>query len=280
MTGGLLVAVQRARASLPSLTADNRARVASLVRDLHDVLFDPSRRPDESVEAALEPAHALTYALDQLEAPATQAGREAPVAALIRPADRHAEDAKSLEARMAITIVLAGVCTLGLAGLGIWVTVSPPQSWPGPAIVAVSLGVAAVALGWNSRRLDIEAQELRRVSRQLEMLPPFMAGLPDTTQGLLRGALIQRLFPRLISDSDPLREGDWAPNSKEMLLSLDRSYLEYAMGPDDDDSDAYAGEEEQTPTLQAEGAGDPSAPAIDPADSPSRTKPAKAPVQP
>ena len=153
-TGALLVAVQRARATLPSLTADSRVRIGSLVRDLHDALFDPSLRPDESVQAALEPAHVLTDALDQLEAPGARVSREARLAALIQPPDRHADDAKSLEARMNITIVLAGVCTLGLAGLGIWVTVSPPLSWAGPAIAAVSLGVAAVALGWNSRRLE------------------------------------------------------------------------------------------------------------------------------
>jgi hypothetical protein len=39
------------------------------------------------------------------------------------------------------------------------------------------------------------------------------------TQDLLRAAMTQRLFPRLIDD-DPLREDDWFPDTEMLVMSI------------------------------------------------------------
>lgn len=265
VSGEILIAVQEARASLPALTGGSALRIASLVKQLHQAVFDPNQLPAESLEAALEPARALTRALNEHRAPVVQGMPEGQVAVFAKPAARHAQDAESLESRMMVMILLAVLCISGLAALGVWVSVSPPTQWPGPAIVTVSLGLAAVAFGWNARRLDVEAQELRRVSRQLEMLHPFVADLPDTAQGLLRGVLIQRLFPRLISDSDPLREAEWAPKSRELLIALDRAFLETEGEEECEDSES---EPEEQPTPESASASGLVQSVSDPADLP------------
>ena len=54
--------------------------------------------------------------------------------------------------------------------------------------------------------------------RQLELLPRYLADVASPVDQALRLALVQRLFPRLLGDDDPLRESEWNESPIQRLL--------------------------------------------------------------
>lgn len=87
------------------------------------------------------------------------------------------------------------------------------------------LGLAAAG-GQQAQRVRRNAEELRRVRRQLVALPGYLLPLPVAAQDLLRAAMLPRLFPRLLEDNDPMREEDWFPDGDQVLAAVDFSVLE------------------------------------------------------
>jgi len=87
------------------------------------------------------------------------------------------------------------------------------------SISFVGLAFAAAAV-YQAHRHHLAAMEVRRVLRQLPAFELYIASLPSRTQHLLRAAMLQRLFPRILEDTDPLREPLW-PTTKELLSSVD-----------------------------------------------------------
>lgn len=133
--------------------------------------------------------------------------------------------------KSARTMFLLYVCGAGLAMLALvlhWLLVLDRaqrsasgdvlvQSLPYLFLLGLSIFVMSQA---NQQRRTTE--ELRRVARQLGTLPGYLnylTPLPANTQALLRGSLMQRLFPRVTED-DLLREPDSFPHSQDLLKTI------------------------------------------------------------
>ena len=84
----------------------------------------------------------------------------------------------------------------------------------------------AIFLAYQASTLRRNSDEARRLQRQLQALPAYLAPLPLNAQMLLRGAMIQRLFPRLLEDNDPLREEDWFPDPGQLISAIDPKLIE------------------------------------------------------
>jgi hypothetical protein len=80
----------------------------------------------------------------------------------------------------------------------------------------VAFLVVAVLIAHQAARTRRGADELRRIAYQLDSLDEYLGPLPPPAQALVRAAMTQRLFPRLIDD-DPLREvDDWFPGAEDV----------------------------------------------------------------
>jgi hypothetical protein len=82
------------------------------------------------------------------------------------------------------------------------------------------LGVLALAAGHQARECRRAAFETRRVHRQLLSLDRYLSPLPAFGQDLLRGVLVQRLFPRMLDDDNPMREDDAFPPMDSLMQAL------------------------------------------------------------
>jgi hypothetical protein len=111
---------------------------------------------------------------------------------------------------------------LVLAGLSIWCVISAPQPehLALPLIGMGILSVFAVLLGQQARECRRTLAETLRIKRQLLSLDPYLSPLPELAQHLLRGVMVQRLFPRLLDDENPMREDEVFPQAQDLLLAL------------------------------------------------------------
>lgn len=86
---------------------------------------------------------------------------------------------------------------------------------------AAALFSAAIAwvMSRIAGRLRVESREAVRLRRQLAAVDAYLGRLPAMERDLLKGAMLGRLFPRLLDDDDPLRETP-LPTTRELLDSI------------------------------------------------------------
>jgi hypothetical protein len=132
----------------------------------------------------------------------------------------------SREQRLMVASDLAAVGSVGLALLVAWVAAHHSPGTGDPAAVYTAYASAFVLLSAlagffaaQARRHRIAAQEFRRIARQIESVDAYLAPLPVPTRNLLRATMLQRLFPRLLDDDDPMREPRW-PNADHLLHTI------------------------------------------------------------
>jgi hypothetical protein len=80
-----------------------------------------------------------------------------------------------------------------------------------PAVLFVAAGLVAHQAAVIRRG----AHELQRLERQFQAVDAYLEPLPVEARHLMRAALAQRLFPRMIED-DPLRDEDWFPQGSDL----------------------------------------------------------------
>ena len=88
----------------------------------------------------------------------------------------------------------------------------------------VTLALVALAAGHQARECRRAVFETRRVHRQLLTLDRYLSPLPEFGQDLLRGVMVQRLFPRLLDDDNPMREDDEFPDIESLMVALSPMY--------------------------------------------------------
>lgn len=90
------------------------------------------------------------------------------------------------------------------------------------ASAGLPLLMLSALLMYLANRQRLATAESRRLERQYAGLDVFLAPLPAEVQHLLRGSMAQRFFPRLLEDTDPLREPVW-PTTDELRKASRRS---------------------------------------------------------
>lgn len=97
----------------------------------------------------------------------------------------------------------------------------PVSSSQIPVAVCFILGVLALVLaaGHQAHLCRKSAAESARIYRQLHSVDEYLDPLPEQLQYLLRGTLVQRLFPRLIDDDNPLREEEAFPGTDSLMAA-------------------------------------------------------------
>lgn len=133
-------------------------------------------------------------------------------------------DARRDSRLMWVYYVAAGFLTaVTVAGI-VWYSISRPPP-TGDALVLPLSGLAvllilALASGHQARECRRAVFETRRIHRQLLTLDKYLESMPELGRELLRGVMIQRLFPRLMDDDNPMREDDVFPDADKLLLAL------------------------------------------------------------
>jgi hypothetical protein len=74
------------------------------------------------------------------------------------------------------------------------------------SLVSLIASGVLILLGERHRRA---AQESTRLSRQFEVVEPYLAPMATSARDLIRASLTPRLFSRILSDDDPMREPIW-----------------------------------------------------------------------
>jgi hypothetical protein len=149
-----------------------------------------------------------------------QSTRTAPTGAskLSDVAADYAEDARR-ERRASLTyFVIATALVLAAFGIviaGLVQTASvnhPSRVWSVFSVYLMAALVSLVAagviivLGERHRRA---AQESTRLSRQFDVVESYLAPMATQARDLIRASLTPRLFSRILSDDDPMREPIW-----------------------------------------------------------------------
>ena len=183
---------------------------------------------------------------DADEPEAKEGGRKAAITrseqGLRRVAEAYRKDADQ-RSRMVLMLGLIALATVGVATAMAWYMVT---RWGGDAHLtpggflarcapALALYAVSALLAHQATRMRRGVDELRRLERQLQGITAYLHPLPADTQDLVRAAMTQRLFPRLIED-DPLREEDWFPDSEYLLASINPD-LPRLLGGDEADDD-------------------------------------------
>lgn len=146
-------------------------------------------------------------------------------------AEAYSIDARR-QSRLALILYAAALGAVGVATALAWqvivgrrLGIESASAYIAAACIPVvaMLGVA-VYIAQQASRCVKNSDEVRRVGRQLATLSVYLEPLPHDTQDLLRAALIQRLFPRLLED-DPLPEDDWFPDADTLLASINPSLV-------------------------------------------------------
>lgn len=85
--------------------------------------------------------------------------------------------------------------------------------------ICVGLALAAALLWAQGTKSRTAAREWRRLATGVRGIEPYLAPMSAPMQDLMRGVMVQRLFPRLIEDDDPIREPRW-PDATSMLTAI------------------------------------------------------------
>jgi hypothetical protein len=92
------------------------------------------------------------------------------------------------------------------------------------------IAAAAVALREASRHL-VAAHEATRLQRQLAALDAYLLPMPPAMRDLVRGALVQRVFPGLVEHEEPWLTPVW-PDSADLIRAI---YADRGMVTDEPD---------------------------------------------
>jgi hypothetical protein len=122
--------------------------------------------------------------------------------------------AASLMLTAAVVVAAAVLSIKGKDGTGL--NVGP---FLARASACLPLLAFALALLWLAARQRRSAREALRLARQLPALPAYLSSLPPLASHLMRMTMTQRMFPRLIEDTDPLRDPPW-PEATELLEAV------------------------------------------------------------
>jgi hypothetical protein len=90
-------------------------------------------------------------------------------------------------------------------------------------LVSLAILVGAAFVARSASRSATAAQEAVRLQRQFEGLDGYLLPMSGALRELIRGSLVQRLFPGNIDNDEPWREPRW-PDSESLLdaISADR----------------------------------------------------------
>lgn len=86
-------------------------------------------------------------------------------------------------------------------------------------VISGALSLTAALLWWQSSRARTAGREWQRVATGIRGIDSYLAPMSWPMQDLMRGAMVQRLFPRLLEDDDPIREPRW-PDPNAMLTAI------------------------------------------------------------
>jgi hypothetical protein len=85
--------------------------------------------------------------------------------------------------------------------------------------VSAVLTFASITTAWQSVRHRTMSREACRLDHQIRGFDSFVSTMGRPAQDLIRGTMVQRLFPRLVEDDDPLREPRW-PDAGRLLEAV------------------------------------------------------------
>lgn len=156
----------------------------------------------------------------------SESPQSVPSEGLITLAAGYAEDAKlerttTLLLYGAALMLVAAALSLGLLGIARARDGDPFDfaEFSAHGLVAlVVLGCAAVVSS-RAGRHSLAAQEACRLARQLAGFEAYVAPMPPALRHLVRGTMVQRLFPRLLEDDEPWREPKW-PDTASLMTAI------------------------------------------------------------
>jgi|SRR5664280_32181 protein-S-isoprenylcysteine O-methyltransferase Ste14 len=243
------------RGAVTSRARPDERQLVSRINWLAEVLESTatllsSRRPGTDYELALLDAAALASQLNgaEAESPVIQilldragesAARLHATAHTEATLERHGDaddlgvmvDAYGQDARQVrrVAALLVGFATACAVAAAVVVYVAAGASEKGGRLalgqflarasvgmLVLLFGLALLAVGARQLRA---AREVQRLQRQLAGLGPYLSPLPQAANHLMRMTMIQRLFPRLLEDNDPLREAKW-PDAEVVIRVL------------------------------------------------------------
>ncbi len=207
--------------------------LAPRIDDVEAQLTTLLRRSEEQRAEALDSlATSLTAALEQFEpikppvpAAIAEASTPGPPPSRVLQQDDlslYERDARG-QARLmwGYAVVAGGLVVVLVATTGWFAVKASPKA--GLALPLTAFGVLALlafAAGQQARECRRALFETRRVQRQLLTLDKYLSPLPELGRDLLRSVMVQRLFPRLIDDDNPMREDELFPPTDDLLLAL------------------------------------------------------------
>jgi hypothetical protein len=94
------------------------------------------------------------------------------------------------------------------------------EYWP-YLVGALVVLLAAIPIVLVEERYRVSGKECQRLQRQLLEVGPVLAEFDTEHRAAMRALLLPRLFPRVLEDSDPLKEPPWPDPNRlaEMLLA-------------------------------------------------------------
>jgi hypothetical protein len=144
--------------------------------------------------------------------------------ALIEIAKKYGADARRGAFHVLFLYMTATIFMIA-SFIGAWhITESPAPQLAGRFWAVAGALLVAIVLAYHANTRRRQVDEAQRLERQLTLLPSYLAPLPDAARSLMRAAMIQRVFPRLLEDDDPLRESEWFPGTDHLLLAIDPDF--------------------------------------------------------
>lgn len=201
---------------LVRLPVDGRSPLLeNIYRSLRNVLAraDPPSKQDGAQTEAARTTDAAGLRHEDLEPFASDAAAQARLMW-----------AYYLAAALLVMVVIAGLA---------WLLLSDSASEESPLVPLVGLGalvVLAGAAGQQARECRRAAFETRRIYRQLMIVDKYLQPMPQGGRDLMRGVMMQRLFPRLLDDENPMREDEIFPDPDKLLIALDPQYADMRLG--------------------------------------------------